>query len=69
MPESDIDQDVDLPLSPLPHNIAARVKTCRAILTPFTGDTKLTQAPNDRVKRQPRREEESEIHTNLHLPS
>ena len=30
-----------------------------------SGDTKSTQAPNDRVKRQSRRQEESEIHPNL----
>ena len=65
MPENDIDQDADSPLSPLPHNIATRVKARQATLTLLTGERKSTQAPNDRVKRQLRRQEESEIHPNV----
>ena len=49
----------------MPQNIAARVKARRITLASLTDDIKSTQTPNDRMKRQSRRQKESEIHPNL----
>ena len=63
--ESVIYPDNHSPLTPLPQNIAARVKARRATLAPLTDDMESTQPPDDRMTREPHREEESGIYPNL----
>ena len=67
--ESVIYPDNHSPLTPLPQNIAARVKARRATLASLTDDMKSAQTPDDRMTRQPHREEEFGIHTNLTRPN
>ena len=52
-------------VAPLPQNIAARVKARRATLASLTDDIKSTQILDDRMTREPHREEESGINPNL----
>ena len=63
--ESVICPDNHSPWTPLPQNIAARVKARRATLASLTDDMESTQTPDDRMTREPHREEEPGIYPNL----